>query len=81
MPDYNLIYLLSGFAIYIIGALSMIFAYQFGELSTLQPINSMSYVFSSIIAVFILHEKMPLINIAGILLIISGVIVIGVNNR
>lgn len=81
MPGYNLIYLLSGFAIYVAGALSMIFAYRFGELSALQPINTMSYVFSAIIAVFVLHEKIPLINIAGIVLIVSGVIVIGVNNR
>jgi len=81
MPGYNLIYLLSGFAIYVAGALSMIFAYRFGELSILQPMNSMSYVFSTIIAMFVLHEKIPLINIAGILLIVSGVIVIGVNNR
>jgi drug/metabolite transporter (DMT)-like permease len=41
----------------------------------------MSYVFSAIIAVFVLHEEMPLINIAGIALIVSGVIVIGVNSR
>jgi len=81
MPGYNLIYLLSGFAIFAIGTLSMIFAYRFGELSMLHPINSMSYVFSAIIAVFVLHEKMPLINIVGIIFIVSGVIVIGVNNR
>ena len=81
MPGYNLLYLFCGFAIYVAGALSMIFAYRFGELSVLQPINSMSYVFSAIIAVFVLHEKMPLINIVGIVLIVSGVFVIGTNNR
>jgi len=81
MPGYNLIYLLSGFTIYAAGALSMIFAYRFGELSTLQPINSMGYVFSALIAVFILHEKITPINIVGILLIVSGVIVIGVKKR
>jgi len=81
MPGYNLIYLLGGFAIYAAGALSMILAYRYGELSVLQPINSMSYVFSIIIAIFILHEKVPLINIAGIALIVSGVIVIGANSR
>jgi len=81
MPEYNLTYLLGGYAIYAAGALSMIFAYRYGELSVLQPINSMSYVFSTITAVFILHEKIPLINIAGIALIIIGVVVIGVNSR
>jgi undecaprenyl phosphate-alpha-L-ara4N flippase subunit ArnE len=81
MPDYNLLYVFSGFAIYAVGALSMIFAYRYGELSVLQPINSMSYVFSTILAMLILHESVTAINMAGIVLIISGVIVIGANSR
>jgi glycosyltransferase involved in cell wall biosynthesis len=81
MPDYNLLYILGGFAIYATGAMSMILAYRYGELSALQPINSMSYVFAIIIAVFILHERIPPINFAGVALIVSGVIVIGVNSR
>lgn len=81
MPDYNLIYLLGGFAVYMAGAVSMIFAYRFGEISVLQPINSMSYVFAVLLAAYILHEKIPAVNIAGIALIISGVIVIGVNSK
>jgi len=81
MPGYNLLYLFGGFVIYAAGALFMVIAYRYGELSVLQPINSMSYVFSIIIAVFILHEEIPPINIVGILLIVSGVVIIGVNNR
>jgi len=81
MPNYNLLYMLSGFAIYAAGALSMIFAYRYGELSVLQPINSMSYVFSTIMAVLILNESVTVINMAGIVLIISGVIVIGANSK
>jgi len=81
MPGYNPIYLLGGYAIYAAGALSMIFAYRYGELSVLQPINSMSFVFSTIIALFILHEKIPVLNIVGITLIITGVVVIGANSR
>jgi len=81
MPEYDLTYILGGFAVYGVGALSMILAYRYGELSVLQPMNSMSYVFSTILAVLILHEKIPLVNIAGIMLIISGVILIGVNSR
>jgi undecaprenyl phosphate-alpha-L-ara4N flippase subunit ArnE len=81
MPEYNLAYLLGGFVIYFAGALSMILAYRYGEMSVLQPINSMSYVFSFIVAFFILHEEVPPINIAGIVLIISGVIIIGLNSR
>ena len=60
MPGYNVVYLMGGFAIYAVGALSMILAYRYGELSVLQPINSMSYVFLTILAVLILHEAIPL---------------------
>ena len=81
MPGYNLIYIFGGFAIYAFGAVSMILAYRYGELSVLQPINSISYVFSTILAVLVLHEKVPPVTIAGIVLIVSGVIVIGVNSR
>jgi undecaprenyl phosphate-alpha-L-ara4N flippase subunit ArnE len=81
MPGYNLLYILWGFAIYAVGAMSMILAYRFGELSVLQPINSMSYVFSLFIAIFLLQEKVPKINFAGIALIVCGVIVIGLNSR
>jgi glycosyltransferase involved in cell wall biosynthesis len=81
MPEYNLLYILGGFAIYAAGAMSMILAYRYGELSILQPINSMSYVFSIIIAILILHETVPMINFAGIALIVGGVIVIGTNSR
>jgi undecaprenyl phosphate-alpha-L-ara4N flippase subunit ArnE len=81
MPGYSLLYILGGFAIYAAGALSMILAYRYGELSVLQPINSMSYVFSTIMAMLILHESVTVINMAGIVFIISGVIVIGANSR
>jgi len=81
MPGYNLVYMLGGFAIYAAGAMSMIFAYRYGELSVLQPINSMSYVFSTILAMLILNESVTLINMAGIALIISGVIIIGANSK
>jgi len=81
MPNYDLLYILSGFAIYAAGALAMIFAYRYGELSVLQPMNSMSYVFSTILAMLILHESVTVINMIGIALVISGVIVIGVNSK
>ena len=81
MPEYNMVYLLGGFAIYGLGSMLMILAYRHGELSVLQPMNSMSYVFSTILAILILHESVAFINIVGIFLIISGVIIIGIKSR
>lgn len=81
MPGYDPLYILGGFSIYILGSISMIFAYRNGELSVLQPINSMSFVFASLIGIFILHEETSLINIIGILLIVIGAVVIGRTSR
>ena len=81
MPEYNIIYLFGGFTIYVTGALLMILALRNGELSVLQPINSMSYVFSALVAYFVLHEEIPPINIIGIFLIVSGIIVIGRSSK
>ena len=72
-----IIQLLLGFFICCGGGISMVYAYRTGELSVIHPMNSMSYVFSSIIAVVVLHEQMTPLKIIGILLIIGGVIMIG----
>lgn len=81
MPNYNIIYIIAGFFIYCLGGIFMILAYRYGELSVLQPINSMSYVFAAILSVFLLKETLPVLNIIGILLIISGIILIGRSNK
>jgi len=81
MPDYKITYLLSGFLLLGIGSIAMLLAYRFGELSVLQPINSVSYIFSTLIAVFILKENISLIKIAGIVLIIGGVFVISFKSK
>jgi undecaprenyl phosphate-alpha-L-ara4N flippase subunit ArnE len=66
-----------GLALYAIGALIMIYAYRFGKLSVLQPMLSLSYALAIFIAVFILGETMTLLRLAGILVIVCGVILIG----
>ena len=81
MPDYNLIYLFAGFTIYASGSFAMLLAYRNGELSVLQPLISTSYVFSAILGIIFLHEKMSSINLIGLILIIAGVIVIGRGRR
>lgn len=72
--------LLIGFVFYIIGALIMIVAYKFGSLSVLQPMLSLNYVLSIILAAAVLNESISVIRIIGVLIIISGVILIGGSN-
>ena len=73
----NLFYLILGFGLYGIGALVMLYAYKFGSLSVLQPMLSMNYVLTIVIANFVLKEPIGLLKFIGILVIICGVVLIG----
>ena len=70
-----------GFCLYGVGALLMLFAYKFGRLSVLQPMLSMNYVFSILLAVLVLHESVSLLKCAGIATVIAGVILIAGSER
>lgn len=72
----NVILLISGFFFYGIGALIMIAAYRFGELSILQPMLSLNYVLSILLAVTILKEEITILKFIGVLVIIAGVVII-----
>lgn len=74
--EYGIISLLFGFALYGIGAIIMIIAYRYGSLSVLQPVLSLNYVFSIILASVILHEPITILKFIGVLIIIIGVILI-----
>ena len=73
----NLWMLIPGFALYGLGALIMLYAYKFGSLSVLQPILSLNYVLSLILAATILGETIGALRIIGVFVIIGGVVLIG----
>lgn len=72
----GIIALLLGFAFYGIGALAMLIAYRFGKLSVLQPMLSLNYVLSIILAAFILKEDINLLKVISILVIVTGVLLV-----
>ena len=72
----GLLPLAAGFAVYGIGALSMLCAYRFGSLSVLQPINSISYVVSAVLGALYFQEQITLLRIIGIIVIMGGVILL-----
>ena len=72
----GLVFLLAGFAFYGAGALIMIVAYRFGKLSVLQPMLSLNYVLSIVLATFVLHEAVTLYKVIGVIVITCGVIMI-----
>lgn len=65
-----------GFCFYGVGALVMIIAYKFGKLSVLQPMLSLNYVLSIVLAAIVLKEEVSLLKCIGVLIIIGGVIMI-----
>ncbi len=66
-----------GFGFYGLGALFMLYAYKFGEVSVLQPVMSMNYVISLILGAAVLSEPLTKWKIIGVLVIIIGVVFIG----
>ena len=70
-----------GFVFYGMGALFMLIAYKFGKVSVLQPMLSVNYVLSLILGAAILKETVTTSKIAGIFLIMIGVICIGGGDR
>lgn len=74
--DGNYILLIAGFFLYGIGALTMIIAYKFGKVSILQPVLSLNYILSIILAATVLDEEITLVRCIGVLGIMAGVLLI-----
>ena len=74
--ERGILFMLVGFSFYVFGALVMIVAYRFGKLSVLQPMLSLNYVLSIVIAVVVLKEDITAVKCLGVLIIIVGVFLI-----
>ena len=69
--------LLGGYALYGIATVLMVLAFKDGELGTLYPIISFSYVLVTMASPFFFHDTINGFKIAGVLTIICGVAVLG----
>lgn len=72
----NITLILLGFVLYAVGALSMIVALKFGNLSILHPLMCVGYIFALINGAIFLDEKITLNHAIGIAIIIVGIIFI-----
>ncbi len=54
----------------------MLVAYRYGKLSVLQPMLSLNYVLSIVLAAVVLKEEITLLKCVGVLTIIAGVVLI-----
>ena len=74
--EWGLLTLAIGFFFYGVGAIIMLFAYRFGKLSVLQPMLSLNYALSLLLAAIVLKEEITLLKCMGVLVIIAGVALI-----
>lgn len=70
----TLLNILIGFTLYGIGAMCMILALRFGDLSALHPMLGIGYVFSIGLGYLILEETVHWKKIIGIVIILFGLV-------
>lgn len=73
--------LLVGFCMYGIGALIMIVAFRFGDISILHPMLSFGFIVSLFYGAIILKEEIRLNNILGVIIIVVGMICLGKSHK
>ncbi|MEK6964139.1 MAG: hypothetical protein AABX70_06950 [Nanoarchaeota archaeon] len=66
-------YLIGGCIVYGVGAVLLIVALKYGELSTLYPLVALGFVWVMSLSIYFLHEQVSLLNWAGVACILVGV--------
>jgi multidrug transporter EmrE-like cation transporter len=69
--------LLFGYSLYGLYTVVLILALRHGELSVLYPVIALTFVWVSIASVVVFHEQMNATKLAGIVIIMAGVAVMG----
>ena len=77
----SVLFLVGGFALYGFGALLMLVAMRFGELSILHPMLSAGYILSVILGAVVLSEPVAPNKLVGIGVIIVGLILISSSKK
>lgn len=74
-------WLIGGVIFYGTGAVLLIIALKFGELSFVYPLVSLSFIWVALLSVKFLNEGIGPIKIVGMMFILSGVSLIGVGAK
>jgi multidrug transporter EmrE-like cation transporter len=72
--------LMAGYCLYGINTLLLMLALRDGELSTLYPIIALTFVWVTMLSSYFFSEPLSLNKIAGIMVIVGGVTVMGKAN-
>ena len=73
--------LFAGYALYGVVTLMMVLALRHAELSIIYPVIALSYVWVSILSVVMFHEPTNGFKLAGVVVIISGVAILGMGQQ
>jgi multidrug transporter EmrE-like cation transporter len=69
--------LMGGYCLYGLSTLLLVLALKDGELSLLYPVIALTYVWVTVLSFLIFHDEINPWKLAGIVLIVSGVTVLG----
>ncbi|MFB3826676.1 MAG: EamA family transporter [Bryobacteraceae bacterium] len=72
--------LFTGYALYALSTLLLILALKDGELSLLYPVIALTYVWVTALSFILFRETVNPHKIAGIAIIVAGVVVLGRSN-
>lgn len=69
--------LLGGLSLYGVSTLLLVLALKDGELSMLYPVIALTYVWVTLLSLFIFHDRVNPVKMAGIAIIVIGVAILG----
>ena len=69
--------LLAGYALYGLSTLLLVLALREGELSLLYPVIALTYVWVTVLSVVIFHDRLNPFKLIGIVIVVTGVAVLG----
>jgi len=73
--------LMGGYVLYGLSTLLLVLALKDGELSLLYPVIALTYVWVTVLSFLIFHDSINPWKLAGIVLIVTGVAVLGKGGR
>lgn len=73
--------ILIGIFLYSIAGILMIISFRGGDVSVLYPIIAMSYIWVSFLSIYFLKEEMNIFKWAGVSIIITGIVFIGIGSK
>jgi multidrug transporter EmrE-like cation transporter len=73
--------LFAGYSLYGVSMILLVMALRHGELSLLYPVIALTFVWVTVLSVIIFHDSMNPLKLAGIVIIMGGVAILGRGSR